>query len=211
MPFLSELDLDQTQATSPNNSYLETCVLLWSLGDYFCLPDLCQLVLSLLVDRCRKLFIESRSVCNTFSEISFLPDLEAGVRAAWNDDRAPGPVRLPLMFVCRGLHPVLRNQNSFINLLEEIPKFSIDFLKALLGCDGLQLRNPGKTKAMCFHCGFRPPAGSKEEEEFFKNAFLWTPIALDLYSEHRRLYCSKECLEKGLGTSIQSSLSRHEV
>lgn len=185
------------QASSPNNSYLETCGLLWSLGDYFGLPDLCELVLSKLTYRCKKLFDESRSVQATINEISFLPDLEAGIRAAWRTDRAAGPVRRLLMTVCSGLHPVIRDQKSFMDLLEEIPGFSFDFLKALLGCDGVQMGHRDEKRPVCSKCGWtvlNPEQG--EGKKFVDGAFIWTPISLNIHSEPRRFYCSKTCYKK---------------
>lgn len=199
MPILPELDLDQARASSPNNSYLETCVLLWSLGDYFLLPDLCQLVLSLLSARCRKLFADSRSIRATINEISFLPDIEAGIRAAWKGDRVAGPVRRPLMTVCSGLHPVLRDQKSFINLIGEIPEFATDFLKALLGCDGMQMSHAEDTRLVCCRCDSTilvPDHG--EGKRFVKGALIWTPISLNIHTKSRRLFCSKKCYNSGV-------------
>lgn len=182
------------QASSPNNSYLETCVRLWSLGDFYSLPDLCERALSPLYKRCKSQFDESRSVNATINEISFLPDLEAGIRAAWSTDRISGVVRRPLMTVCTGLAPVIRDKKSFMNLLREIPKFSGDFLDAILGCDGLQIGHQDATQTVCSKCGLAVLTSEQGEgKKFIDGAFVWTPRSVHIHSGHRRFYCSETC------------------
>lgn len=180
------------QASSPNNSYLETCVLLWSLGDYFLLPDLCQEAGSLLWNRCGKLFFESRFISAIINEIRFLPDLEAGIRAAWRADRGMGPVRTTIMAVCRSLHPVLGKQRSFMNLLRELPEFAIEFLEALLVWDELQ---SGKILwRRCCRCQNIVQIRTRGDDPgFAKGAFIVTPVSLGIHCAGKRFYCSQNC------------------
>lgn len=202
--FCLECPFDTCQETSPHKSYLETCVMLWSLADFFCLSDICQLAVGRLSDRCKTLFVESRSIEATINEISFLPDLEAGIRAAWRPDRVAGPVREQLMSVCSGLHPVLRNQTSFMRLLEEIPEFATDFLKALLGCAGLQRDLDGPPRLKCRQCKSAVLETTQgEDKKFIKGALIWTPLSLHIYSEPRSLYCSRECYNKSPAVTMK--------
>lgn len=154
--------------------------------------------MTLLSARCRELFLDSRPISATINEIYFLFDLEAGIRAAWRADRVAGPARKQLLTVCCGLHPVLQNQKSFVSLLEELPDFAIDFLKALLGCAGVQAGSSEFHGHVCYHCKssvLGPEQG--DGKQFHKDAFLWTPFSVSIYSGNRIFYCSKECYNKG--------------
>ncbi|KAG6360898.1 hypothetical protein INS49_011966 [Diaporthe citri] len=193
-----QIDCDQAQASSPRNSYLETCVLLWSLGNLFCLAAICQQTLNLLTARCKKLYIESRSISVTINKISFLPDIEAGIRAAWRADRVAGPARKQLLTVCCGLHPVLGDQESFISLLEEVPEFATEFLKALLGYPGMQAGSSALLKPVCHQCK-SPVLDPKQGDgkKFLQGTFISTPFSVSIYSGGCAFYCSKKCYNKG--------------
>lgn len=111
------------------------------------------------------------------------------------------------MTVCSGLHPVLRNQQSFIRLLEEIPEFATDFLKALLGCSGLQRTWNDPVQPKCRQCESTvlDTTNGEEDKKFVKGALVCTPISLDIYTEPRRIFCSKECYNKGRGIPLKYS------
>lgn len=188
------MNIEQARATSRNNLYLETCVLIWSLGDYFSLPELCLEAMRRLNERCKKLYIASRCVSVVSGGISFITDLETGIRAAWRPDRVAGRPRKTLMTLATGLHAYLRNQPSFISLLDELPEFTADFVKALLGCPGLQVEDFAHMRSSCTDCGsvvFDATRG--EGQEFVEGAFAMIPNSLNIRGSQRVFFCSQNC------------------
>lgn len=149
-----------------------------------------------LFDQCKKYYIESRCISSVLHEISFLPDLEAGIRAAWRKDRVAGPSREHLLFMCSDLQPYLRDQQSFLILLDEIPEFSGQFLKALLGCPGLKMRVPLQT-APCQKCNSIVFDKKRVEgKDVFEGAFFTVPGSVDIFAGFRKFFCSKDCYNR---------------
>ncbi|KAL1855272.1 hypothetical protein Daus18300_011178 [Diaporthe australafricana] len=181
------------QSRGPNNSILETCALVWSLGDYFSLPELCARAEKSLSTECKKYYIETRCISSMLHEISFLPDLEAGIRAAWRKDRVAGPARQHLLTVCSGLQPYLQNQHSFLTLLDELPEFTGQLLKALLGCSELTV-NSRLRIAVCNNCKSNVFDSDRGEgKQFSEGAFMTTPPSLEIRGGSRMFFCSKDC------------------
>lgn len=198
-PLDSDFNFEDATASNPSNSYLETCVLAWCLGDYFSLPELCRLALKRIIRRLGQYLVQSRSISSMYSEISFLYDLEAGIRTAWRADRITGPTRVELMTMATVLHPYLRYQPSFISLLDELPEFATDFVKALLGCPGVQHPTGREPRLRCRVCSkiiFDQEWG--EDKEVAEGACAIITRSLDIYAERRSIFCSDDCYLKFL-------------
>lgn len=124
--------------------------------------------------------------------------LEAGIRAAWRPDRVAGPARQQLMTVCGGLYPYLRDQPSFIRLLDELPEFTAHFAKGLLGCPGTQQSLEQLSKARCRKCSSVVFDVNREEgKKFVEEAFVLTPNMLNAHGGTRVFFCSKVCYNDG--------------
>lgn len=127
--------------------------------------------------------------------IDFLPDLEAGIRAAWRQDRAAGPFRRDLISVCVGIHPFVKDHASFISLLDELPEFTAQLVKALLGCPGMQriechlsrflsiCRRPGCSRQIFDHRG----------NQLSDEVVVWAPTCLHFWENSPQLFCSEYC------------------
>lgn len=186
------IDVESTKKTSPSESFLETCVLLWSIGDFFRLADLSQSVLTQLQRRCRTLLLQTRCASTMFKKIEFLPDLEAGIRAAWRHDRVASPVRLDIMSLCVGIHPFVKDHKSFISLLDEIPHFTAQYVKALLGCPGMQrVESHLPLGTDCCYCqrSIFDSDGKNDSGE----AFVWAPMSLNFWDNCPYWFCSRVC------------------
>lgn len=124
--------------------------------------------------------------------IDFLPDLEAGVRAAWRHDRVASPGRKDLISLCVGIHPFVKDHKSFISLLDEVPEFTAQYLKALLGCPGVQSIEshvPFGTKCDTCHKFVFNTKGALVSNE----AFVWTPTSMSFWDRCPYWCCSKKC------------------
>lgn len=186
------IDIEETKQTSPSKSFLETCTLLWGIGDFFRLEDLTKSVLLQLQNRCKSFLLETRCASTMLKKIDFLPDLEAAIRAAWRHDRAISPVRREIISLCVGIHPFVRDHESFIGLLDEMPEFTAQYLKALLGCPGMQSVEThflfettcGKCKCLIFDSNGAHISGE---------AFVWTPTSLNFWDNCPNWFCSRAC------------------
>lgn len=191
----AEIDVENARKTSPSKSFLETCALLWSIGDFFRIDDLGQSVCMQLQERCRTLLLETRCVSKMLKKIHFLPDLEAGIRAAWRHDRAASPVRLDLISLCVGIYPFAKDHASFIRLLEEVPEFTVCYVKALLGCPGMQrIESHAPWGTICSVC--HKTIFNDRGAPVRSNAFVWTPTSLCFWDNCPAWYCSRVCYNK---------------
>lgn len=134
-------------------------------------------------------------------KIDFLPDLEAGIRAAWRHDRAASPVRLDLISLCVGIHPFAKDHGSFIRLLEEVPEFTVCYVKALLGCPGMQtIESHIQLGTGCRHC--RKPIFDSDGAPVSRNAFVWTPTSLGFWDNCPQWFCSSACYNASIPALI---------
>lgn len=186
------IGIEDAQETSPNKSFLETCALLWDIGDFFRLTDLSQFALTKLYLRCRTLLLQTRYLSTMLKKIEFLPDLEAGIRAAWRNDRVASPVRLDILSLCVGIHPFVKGHESFIGLLDEIPHFTAQYLKALLGCPGMQ-RVESRVARGIACCSCRQPILDKNGKRINGETFIWTPTSLYFRDSASYWFCSRAC------------------
>lgn len=124
------------------------------------------------------------------ARIPFLPELEAGIRAAWRHDRVDNPVQQDLISVCVGIFPFVRQHDSFINLLDEIHGFASKYSKALVGCVGVQsIESHPLGKDKCYTCG----------EIIFDEYYARGPTSLRLGGRFHDLICSLDCYIEAFG------------
>lgn len=134
-------------------------------------------------------------------KIYFLPDLVAGIRAAWRQDRAASPVRLDLISLCVGIHPFVKNHSSFIRLLEEVPEFTVSYVKALLGCPGMQkIESHSPRETNCSVCG--KLVFNDRGAPMRRDAFVRTPTSLYFWDNCPSWYCSRVCYNKGIRETV---------
>lgn len=186
------IDVEHSKKTSPSKSFLETCTLLWSTGDFFRLGDLNQFVLTQLQRRCRNLLLQTRCASTMLKIIDFLPDLEAGIRAAWRHDRVASPVRQDIMSLCVANHPFAKDHGSFISLLDNMPEFTAQYVKVLLGCPGIQrieYHGPLGTDCDRYHDCIFDSDGAQISDE----AYVWTPTSLNFWYNCPEWLCSRAC------------------
>lgn len=187
-----EIDIEEAKETSPSKSFLETCTLLWGIGDFFRLEGLTKSVFLQLQNRCKALLHETRCASTMLKKIDFLPDLEAAIRAAWRHDRVTSPVRQDIISLCVGIHPFVRDHKSLIGLLDEIPEFTAQYLKALLGCPGMQRIESHLTlKTECEQC--RRLIFDSNGANVSDEAFVWTPTSLNFWDNCPYWFCSRAC------------------
>ncbi|KAG8162480.1 hypothetical protein KVR01_008245 [Diaporthe batatas] len=204
------IDSEEIKSTSPNKSFLESCILLWSIGDFFLLDDLCEYALTQLRHRCRVFLLRSRSLTIMLKSIDFLADLEAGVRAAWRNDRAASPGRKDLISLCVSIHPFVKDHESFITLLDEIPEFTAQYLKALLGCPGLQsVESFVPLKTNCESC--HEPVFDTEGRQVSSQAFVWTPTSVSLWDGCPYWCCSRDCYNAVVDEYVLQNRRRRRI
>ncbi|KAJ4391664.1 hypothetical protein N0V93_005283 [Gnomoniopsis smithogilvyi] len=125
----SVVQVEDLKSQTVTGSFFETCVRLFTVGDFFCLPSLRKTAKSQMEERCSLSIPEAMP-----QDIQFLPDLVTGIRAAWSLDRNTGPIRRELIRLCWDLSQCLGAEPSLVKLLDDIPSFAQDLVKALLGC-----------------------------------------------------------------------------
>lgn len=184
----------------PNKSFLETCVLLWRIGDYFCLNDLAIYAIGRLDLRTGQIYYGAQHLSSIIKGIDILPDLEAGIRAAWRQDRVPCPgAQAFLTNACMAIYPYLRDVESFITLLDELPQFSTHLLKAILGCRGENNLEPGSIqhalfqRSTCRACKKDIPAFNLTEAP--ADIFYRPPTSCAVSTLGGVLFCSRVCQE----------------
>lgn len=159
---LSEKDFDPETARldTSTKSYLETCVRLWQLGDYFQIETMSNLAKDKLKDGCARWVRCSGEVDTVKHGTMFIIDLESAIRQAWREDLVPGPLRATLAKLCVPFVPYLRRQQSFFTLLQEVPQFAVTFSQLAMGSITSSLRLPKPSHVMevdaPLHTGWGP-------------------------------------------------------
>ncbi|KAH8773600.1 hypothetical protein F5883DRAFT_641586 [Diaporthe sp. PMI_573] len=201
-----QINVEHSKSTSRSGSFLETCALLWDIGDFFKLPDLSQSALTQLQNRCRVLFIRSRYVSIMLKEIDFLPDLEAGIRGAWRHDRVASPMRQDLIGLCVAIHPFVKDHESFISLLDEIPAFTAQYVKALLGCPGMQRFecHLGIYGAKCTLSDCQQRLFDSKGVQVSDEVLVWAPTSLNFWDNYPFWFCSKACYNNAVDRWVQA-------
>ncbi|KAH8757254.1 hypothetical protein F5883DRAFT_683943 [Diaporthe sp. PMI_573] len=146
-------DPEAARFDTASKSCLETCVRLWQLGDYFQVDGMMRLASEKLKARCDAWRSVSDTVDTAVHGTTFVADVESAVRNAWREDLAPDSLRvlggLPdsilrerLTKLCRDFAPYLKHQQSFFELLEEVPRFAVTFSQRAMGSITSSLRLP---------------------------------------------------------------------
>lgn len=197
----SGIEVETAKNTNPSKSFLATCALLYSIGDFFCIDKLSWAAFDQLRDRLKVLLLQTRCASTMLEKIEFLPDLEAGIRAAWRHDRNPSLVRKDLVSLCVGIHPFVKDHESFFSLLEEMPEFTMCYLRALLGCPGSQhIESHAPRETFCFLC--RKPIFDSSGALVSSKAYVWTPTSLCFWDNWPAWYCSRVCYNKGVSKMV---------
>lgn len=170
---------------------------MWSIGDVFCIEDLSCAAWYQLRNRCKVLLLQTRCASTMLKKIEFLPDLEAGIRAAWRHDRAANMVCMDLVSLCVGIHPFVKDHESFFILLYEVPGFTMRYLRAPLGCPGSQdIESHPPRKTFCSLC--RKPIFDSGGAVISRKAYVWTPTSLCFWNNRPTWYCSRDCYNSGV-------------
>lgn len=141
---------------------------------------------------------EAGHVGDMLKSVPFVPEMTGAIRAAWDPDKASGPHRRLLLFLCQALAPYLRDYPGFIALFDELPEFASEFSKTVLGF-GASKRSRSSTS--CHNC---------EESISTKDADLRDEVTIHhsigaltaLDGSLEKWYCSKQCYEDENHTRI---------
>jgi hypothetical protein len=134
----SDFDPEVARFDIASKSYLETCIRLWHLGDYFQLDDMTNLATKKLDNRCAFWYDSSTEMDPAIYDTTFIVDVESAIRCAWRENLASDAgslehdLRNRLLFLCLAFAPYLRNIHSSSGLLQELPQFAVSFsMKAM--------------------------------------------------------------------------------
>lgn len=133
----------------PTLTYLETCVRLWQLGDYYGIETLAKSAEEQLRERAERYIVEAVHVANMMRGHPFVSEMEGAIRAAWDPEKASGPQRTLLLSLCQAVAPYLRDYPTMIALFDEIPEFASAFIKTVLGYGVISW--PSQSR-VCQHC-----------------------------------------------------------
>lgn len=103
------IDPDGLRDEIPSNSYLEACIRLYIIGDYFCYDSLISTSLEQLKTRCRHHMSTSAHVSAASRGLPFMTDLEAAIRLAWTPGKSTKDVQDELLMVCTSFNHTCTN------------------------------------------------------------------------------------------------------
>lgn len=146
-PAESDFDPESARLDTASKSYLETCVRLWQLGDYFQVEAMTKLATEKLEAGCDRWRRCSGRVDTAEHGTTFIVDLESAIRQAWREDLASGPLRHALIKLCIDFAPYVRRHESFLTLLQAVPQFAVAFSQRAVGSiiSSLRLPKPNHT------------------------------------------------------------------
>lgn len=169
-PSQTDFDPESARLDTASKSYLETCVRLWQLGDYFQVESITKLAKDKLSGRCERWRQCSGTVDTATHGTTFIVDLESAVRQAWREDLASGPLSAVLTGLCIDFGPYIRRHESFFTLLQEVPQFAVTFSQRALGSITSSLPLPNPSRVMGLNTPFR-----KDSPRLDSSALLWIP------------------------------------
>lgn len=137
-----DFDPETARLDTASKSYLETCVRLWQLGDYFQVKSMSELAKEKLIIGCDRWRRCSGTVDTAKHGTTFIVDIESAVRQAWREDLASSPLRAILTGLCVNFAPYLRRHQSFFTLLQEVSQFAVTFSQRAMGSITSCLRLP---------------------------------------------------------------------
>lgn len=126
---------------------------MWHLGDFFKIETLTATAEDQMWARISRYINESGHVAIMANRIPFLPDLEIGIRAAWEPQKAAGLPRIYLLLLALSVSCYLRSYPSFTSLLGEVPEFATAFSKLMIGSgEAAKLMPVRRTRRTCMAC-----------------------------------------------------------
>ncbi|KAJ4388130.1 hypothetical protein N0V93_008735 [Gnomoniopsis smithogilvyi] len=120
----------------PSKSYLEVCVRLWTLGDYFSLPLLAKMAsekLQIHANWCIAEASHKRTRGMPLDIDALMSELDAAIRLVWAPGYGDVPFRTPLLELFMKSRPYLHKHAGISKLLKEVPEFTLSFAKASMG------------------------------------------------------------------------------
>lgn len=127
------IDPDDLRNEIPSKSYLDACVRLYIVGDYFCYDTLKKSSFDQLRLRINHHISTHAHISLAPRGLSFMSGLEAAIRLAWAPNKPTEVLRQELLKLCLSIQPYLYKYPSFEKLLYESPQFAMDLLKVTLG------------------------------------------------------------------------------
>lgn len=127
------LDANELKDELPTKSFLEACVRLWTIGDFFSHKPLTSTALQQLTTRLQDYFMQGMHFSVVRNGIPFIGDLEAAIRVAFATDSIDGPFRQPLLEQFLLMQRYLHKHPSCATLLEDTPDFALVVAKATMG------------------------------------------------------------------------------
>ncbi|KKY31156.1 putative btb poz domain-containing protein [Diaporthe ampelina] len=118
------VDVEAACDQNPPETFLEICVRLWQLGDYYGIETLAASAQEQLRKRTERYIAEAGHVAEMLKLVPFVGELEGAIRVAWDPEKAPGPHRRLLVSLCQALGPYLRGYPVILALFDEIPEFA---------------------------------------------------------------------------------------
>lgn len=132
-PSITDFDPETARLDTVSKSYLETCVRLWQLGDYFQVESMSKLAKEKLSAGCDRWRRCSGTVDTAKHGTTFIVDIESAIRRAWREDLASSPLRVMLASLCVDFSPYVRRHQSFFAVLQEVPQFAVTFSQRAMG------------------------------------------------------------------------------
>lgn len=215
----SVLDPEVIKQLNPSGSFFDTCVRLYTIGDYFLEDRLCDFAMQELRYHAIMKPKDYR-VAAMSKRVPYLTDLEDGIRAAWMLDRNTDATRIPLLDLCRDTSPYLAGNPSFAELLDDVPEFASDLAKTLLGFRSPSLPRVQKDPVCgrCIVCkiwvvkssgeagrntgsgaeaGSNADAGDSEDKGSDASEVMLFPASSFAFgSRQQRYVCSQKCLQQ---------------
>ncbi|KAK7700354.1 hypothetical protein SLS64_010962 [Diaporthe eres] len=204
-------DPESARLDTTSKSYLETCVRLWQLGDYFQVESMAELAKDKLNAGCSRWRRCSRTVDTATHGTPFIVDLESAVRQAWREDLASGPLRAVLTGLCIDFAPYVRRHQSFFTLLQEFPQFAVTFSQRALGSITSSLSLPKSTPVM------EPPAPFSTDFHALDSSGFYPVVGLHPLSakpsralDHTRSPATKKRIPSRKSIAHLSRPSKHQ-
>lgn len=186
-PYLG-VDAEVARLQVPTQSFLETCVRLWQLGDYYRIETLAMSASEQMRKRTERYIAEAGHVAEMLKGVPFVSEMADAIRAAWDPEKASGLPRGLLLSLYQALTPYLRGYPELIALFDEIPEFASEFGKAVLGRGAVFFSQRLLSPTMCQSCEGIIPLGDAKLRE--GDAICHSTGTLKVLSD---IYCSVGC------------------
>lgn len=188
-PYLG-VDAEVARLQAPTQSFLEICVRLWQLGDYYRIETLTTSAEEQMRKRTERYIVEAGHVADMLKGVPIVPEMEGAIRAAWDPEKTPGPHRKLLLCLCQALSPYLSDYSGFMALFDDIPEFASEFSKTVLGY-GAVSSQPSQSFRKCQFC--EAIISMKDADLRQDMTICHSTGTLKILTDH---YCSPCCYEQ---------------